>query len=210
MGARQGRARVGLLVAAAITLGCGPHPLPGMGPAPEPERTTASEHFGEALSAHARGDYGDAISRLRVVRERCAGRELGDRAFLLLVATRLDPRFRDGRPDSAAAGTARYLSADSTSRWGRAVAESLHLIARDMGGYAGADAASPAPHRAADGADCELPTAALAASSDSGQALPSLSRPSLQGEIRILRTRVDSLRAEVERLRELLKTPPPR
>lgn len=165
---------------------------------------TASEYFDEALSARERGDIDEAVADLRTVRRRCAGQRLGRRAFLLLMATRLDPRYRSGPPDSAASGTARYLARDSVSRWSRAMAESLHLIARDLGGYSGAHSGSAASGSRTGGSECGVPGKRV-----ERRALPTLSRPSLRARVRDLRGTVDSLRAEVLRLRKLLQTPPP-
>lgn len=212
-----------VLLISTVTLACGMRPFHRSAPA-ETERTTAAEHFEEALSAHSRGDYEEASSRLRIVRERCTGTRLGDRAFLLVVATRLDPRFRNRRPDSMAVGTVRYLSRDSISRWGRAMAESLHLVARDLGRGGGAEPPSTPPDRRTGGGECELPASADVPS-EGDRAVPTLSRPSLHarlGSLRArldsleeadrerlgsLRTQVDSLQAEITRLRQLLKSP---
>lgn len=87
------------------------------------------------------------------------------------------------------------------------MAESLHLIARDLGGYPGAPVDPVAPRSRAGDADCEVAGAAVAAGDSAGQALPRLLRPSLQGRMRALQGTVDSLRAEVSRLRELLQVP---
>lgn len=196
---------VGLLAILIVIAGCAGNP---------PARTASGspgpqEHFDRALSARERGDLPDAAAGLRAVREMCAGEPLGDRAFLLLVATRLDPRYRDGPPDSAAAGTARYLTGDPDSRWSREMAESLHLIARDLGGYPGAPVDPVAPRSRAGETNCEVAGAAVAPADSVGQPLPRLSRPSLRGRVRALRGTVDSLKAEVSRLRELLKVPRP-
>lgn len=192
-----------VLVAVAIGLGCTTNPSPRT----SSHTTSASEHFDEALAARSSGDLESAAYRLRVVRERCSGEPLGDQAFLLLAATRLDPRYRERPPDSAAAETARYLSRDSASRWAEAMAESLHLIARDMGGSPGATDDPPASGPRSGRSGCESRWARDAEGSDEARALPALSRPSLHGRILDLRGVVDSLEAEVTRLRELLKTP---
>lgn len=192
----------GAVLLAALILGAG---CAGNPPArTSPEAMTASEHFDEAVSARERGDIDDAVAGLRTVRRRCAGQRLGRRAFLLLVATRLDPRYRSGPPDSAASGTARYLSRDSVSRWSRAMVESLHLIARDLGGYSGTHSSSAGSGSRTDGSDCGIPGKRA-----ERRSLPTLSRPSLHARVRDLRGTVDSLRAEVIRLRKLLQTPPP-
>lgn len=194
-----------LLVAAAAGLACTSHRSPGSAP----ETVTAAEQFDTALSARAGGDLASAASGLRAVRDRCSGEPLGDQAFLLLVATGLDPRYRDGAPDSVAAQTARYLARDSTSRWVEALTESLHLVARDLGDISGATGEAAEPGTATGSGDCAARWVPGAAAGAGRGGPPALGGPSLRDRIRALRTTADSLRAEVERLRELLKTSGP-
>lgn len=194
-----------LLVAAVAGVACASHRSPGSAP----ETVTAAEQFDAALSARAGGDLASAASGLRAVRDRCSGEPLGDQAFLLLVATGLDPRYRNGSPDSVAAQTARYLARDSTSRWVEAMAESLHLVARDLGDVSGSTGEAAGAAAGTGSGDCAARWVPGAAADAGRGGPPALGRPSLRDRIRALRTTADSLRAEVKRLRELLKTSRP-
>lgn len=216
-GRRAGRLRsVGpavLALAAAVlaAAACSGNPparsSPAAGEGGEVDRSAAAA-FDRAVAARERGEVGRATAGLRSVWRRCGSRPLGAQAFLLLAATRLDPRFRSGPPDSAAAEAASVLSDGGGPPWLRSAAESLYLVARDLGGSLGASA--PPPSEAGDeaaGADC---AARWDGAAGGAGALPALPGRSVRERLRSLQVRVDSLRSEVERLRELLEGSPPR
>ena len=170
----------------------------------------AAARLDDGALALTQGDFEAAHERLLEARETCGDALLGRQALLLLGALELDPRNPRRSPDQGAEHTARYLSYPETFPWTRPLAESLYLLALELGaskpetdvrGLAAAERAAP---------DCEV------ADRYSVQAaaveLPTLNQPSVQTRVRALeRKRAElerhlaELQGELERVRATLR-----
>lgn len=145
------------------------------------------------------GAYPRAEAVLRMLASRCENGEDGRRALLLLSSLQLDPRNEAGVPDSAALMAARYLSLPDATPAERPVAESLYVLALELGADPGLrptsepGAGAPASRFSA----CALPSEELSAP----LTLPVLERPPLVTVLYDLRHRVDSLGEQTGQLR---------
>lgn len=77
--------------------------------------------------------FDEAYRDLRFLAERCESGEAGSEAVLLLASQELNPRNPDRSPQAAAQLAARYLQISSASPTSLRVAESLYLLALDLG-----------------------------------------------------------------------------
>lgn len=184
------------------------------------------------------GRFGEASRTLRDLAARCESGEEGREAVLLLSTGELDPR-NPGRSTAASAQlAARYLQAPSIPVTSRVVAESLYLLALDLGappvqdpfgpistvwGIAASDSVAGLGAGGMDGTGGPWSVAPRFESCESNAApqqirdLPSLPGASLSDSVGslvdrrdALRATVDSLSSELERVRGLLRSGPAR
>lgn len=189
----------------------------------------AEIHYGSAVAALDSADFVSARADLTWLVGRCEAGSRGARALLLLASAELDARNPDRSPHRAAQLAARYLELPGAAGDDLPVAQSLYLLALDLGGSPGA----PSPRADADSSQVTLPPLAprFQRCDDSVTVVDSASLPAYPGTTvarrmaelqRLLQERTDSLRvaragmaardrkieelqAEIERIRKLLK-----
>ncbi len=165
--------------------------------------------FRDGLVALEEARAEEAFGQLERTRRICGTSPLGQQAVLVEAAAALGGRVgpRDAR--RAAELSAAFLRQPSPPAWGVPIAESLYLMAREMGagqpseeatGAVFADAAGEGGSRADCGPRWE-------AASPGGTPVPSLEGTGVAAELERLRSRLGELEEEVERLRALLKMP---
>lgn len=206
----------------------------------------AEVRFRTAAAAVESGRFEPGARALREVASRCESGGWGAEAVLLLAAVEIDPRNPRPSPGAGARLAARYLQIPGTVPSSRAAAETLYLLALDLGAAAIDDPFAPVPvesGRAGESADAaadgsgggvwrvaerfggcgeggrrsldaplpEHPGMPLWRAVESAyRERDSLAARSLAGadEAERLRLRVDSLEAELERIRSLLQRVP--
>lgn len=105
----------------------------------------AGSRFHAALAAAGRDDFPTARAGLGELAARCDAGPWGREALLALASVELSPRNPDGSADDAAALLARYLQIPTVPPRSVALAETLYLLAVDLGARAHADPLAPAP-----------------------------------------------------------------
>ena len=181
-----------------------------------PPAYSGTPRLDEGAVALARADFATARERLAETRRTCGNALLGRQALLLLGALELDPRNPARDPDRSAALTARYLRLPETFPWTRPLAETLYLMALDLGaavpedeGRTDPDGPIPGPRAgsspACEGGDRQAVQAVTAE-------LPALTGASVPTRMRALerqrataRREMASLQAEIARLQSELQ-----
>jgi hypothetical protein len=102
-------------------------------PAPPPPADPDQERFQVALLAAGHGALGEAAAELRHLASRCESGPWGQEALLLLAALELSPGNPEGSPDAAAAILARYYQLSTVPARSLALAETMYLLALDLG-----------------------------------------------------------------------------
>lgn len=155
----------------------------------------------EGAAALHRADFDTARERLDGIRQECGHALAGRHALLLLGTLALDPRNAERDPDRAALLAARYLRRPETFPWTRPLAESLYLLALEMGAdepsaesLAEPDISAPA-HVQPSCDEVDRQTVQAAAGE-----LPDLVRPSVPSRLRDLERQRAALRREVAQL----------
>lgn len=162
------------------------------------------------LQALADEDFETARTAFLTTIDRCGTSSAGENATILLATAAVDPRHDE--PDLAAALTSSLLAQPYRSDWATRMAESLYLVARSVGGDPAAESIvipSGPPDQFPD--DCSELMRPDPTFGDS-TALPSFDTPSWPArlwrrtsEARTLEGQVDSLTAELDRIRETLR-----
>lgn len=150
--------------------------LPACASTPPNRDPEAAERLSRGLRALAERDYDAAHQDLSRVMAREPRTEDGRRATLVLAAAELDPRNPGRRPDVGADLTARYLADPLAPPWTVPVAETVYLLARELGAPPPTGTVSP---------DRELPV---------------LPGPSIAEELQQARAERDSLAGRVTEL----------
>ena len=229
---RHGRILALALLLAGVSWGCA-----SLSSEPS-EGSDVGGRLAEGEAALYDGRYAEAYWIFRELASTCEAGEEGREAILLLATAELDPRNPARFPPGAAYLAARYLQVPSLGVTARAAAESVYLLALDLGAPPVEDPYAPIPAnpalamddrsrieetRAGDGSAQSWSAAARfrnCSSPASGEEvvrdLPTLSGPSLHTTLEIVldqrdiaRSRVDSLSAELERIRGLLRSEAP-
>jgi hypothetical protein len=86
------------------------------------------------LEASAAEDFAGARALLLPVYRQHWASPVGQQALLALAALEVDPRNPERRPEAAAELLARYLGIEAAPEWTVPVAESLYLVALELGG----------------------------------------------------------------------------
>jgi len=102
-------------------------------PAPPPPADPDQERFQVALLAAGHGALDEAAAELRHLASRCESGPWGQEALLLLAALELSPGNPEGSPDAAAAILARYYQLSTVPARSLALAETMYLLALDLG-----------------------------------------------------------------------------
>lgn len=169
----------------------------------------AGAAFRDGLSALEGARTREAFSQLERVRRVCGTSPLGQQAVLVEAAAVLGARDGNRDPRRAAVLTAAFLRQRRPPAWGVPIAESLYLMAQELGAPAPSEEATAAVfadrtgERGPPPADCGArwdPTRAAAG-------VPSLEGTGITAELELLRGRMAELEEEVKRLRALLKVP---
>lgn len=187
---------------------------PGASRAPVPEGSAVSRYL-LALRHIERDEFDAAARELAELAETCESGLWGRDAVLVLASLELNPRNTGGSPSSAARLAARYLqipSAPST-----AVAETLYLLAVDLGGKPVADPLAESPGAVGTALafeNCDVPREpVLVREIPHHPGLPttrmtlvraSAERDSLAAVVDSLALRAAELEAELDRIRRLL------
>lgn len=229
---RGGVAALLMLAIAALASACATaRAMPGSGGDP-------GSRLLEGADALEEGRFGEAYRTLRALAARCESGEQGREAVLLLSTGELDPRNPARSPAASAQLAARYLQAPSIPVTSLVVAESLYLLALDLGASSVQDPFGPistvsgavesggvagAAAGGAAGSEGRWSVAPRFESCGSDSApqqirdLPSLPGPSLSDSVGslvdrrdALRATADSLSSELERVRGLLRSGPAR
>jgi hypothetical protein len=167
--------RTPLLVLVAAVAGCSLLPFNGE---PHPE-----QRLQLGLAALKEGDTERAQSHLQWVYNNHRDESVGRRALLVLVAAELDPRNPGRRLWAAADMSAKLLHPTGEPAWAEPVAETLYLLALELGAN-------------------EERIARAEAERDSAQALPELPGPSFMAQLQELREERDSLRRRAQSLEQ--------
>lgn len=104
--------------------------------AEEPPERGPGERLMDAAAALDAGDFRTAYPELAWIYSRCPASRVGRDALLLMAASELDPRNDARRPDVGAALAAEYLVLPSAPVEMVPVAETLYLLARELGAAA--------------------------------------------------------------------------
>jgi hypothetical protein len=155
----------------------------------------AEQRLELGLSAWKAGDYTTAYDQLLWVIGNHEAQPIGRQALLALTAAELDPRNPNRRMGVAASLAARYLRSESPESWVQPIAETMYLIAVEMGALEDRVAQAEAERDAADR------RAARAAASRPGTAqAPPRALPTLPG--RTVPDRIREVEADRDRLRQ--------
>ncbi|HEX6939712.1 MAG TPA: hypothetical protein VF158_09900 [Longimicrobiales bacterium] len=92
-----------------------------------------AERLAEGLAALERGDYRGAYEPLSWVYTRYAGEAIGQQALLVLAAAEMDPRNPSRRLAVGAELAGRYLRMRGIAPWTEPVAETMYLLALELG-----------------------------------------------------------------------------
>lgn len=182
------------------------------------------------MSHIQRDDFDAAARELAELAETCESGLWGRDAVLVLASLELDPRNPSGSPSSAARLAARYLQIPGTPSV--AVAETLYLLAVDLGGEPVADPLSQSPGAVGTALafeNCDVPREPVLVREIPRHPGPpttrttlvraSAQRDSLATVVDSLALRAAELEAELDRIRRLLApdsvrggggAPPPR
>jgi hypothetical protein len=147
---------------------------------PDPE-----ERFELAVAALADRDLAHAREQLRYLYETYPDEAIGRRAALVLAAAELDPRNSDRQLRAGADVAARLLVQPASPEWMTPVAETLYLVALELGA-----------------AEDQIRLAQ--AQRDSLKNLPQLPGPSFVAQLDKVSTERDSLRHRVRGLEQTL------
>ena len=196
----------------------------------EPVREPAAPSvFDVGLALMADGDFAGAELAFRDAASRCESGSDGRRSLLFLSFLALDPRNPTAHPDSAALMAARFLNLPGKTREETLEAEALYLTALDYGAdpelridpvypglavrFGGCD--QPFPPRVDRPLPIlESPTSGLLKSLDEERGTLTQENQQLRYTVRRLRhgsdslqAQVDTLEAELERIRQLIRLP---
>ena len=169
----------------------------------------AGTAFRDGLSALDGARTEEAFSQLERVRRVCGTSPLGQQAALVEAAAALGARDDDRDPQRAAVLAAAFLRQRRPPAWGVPIAESLYLMAQELGATVPSEEATAAVF-AGRSDDPERPPADCGARWDPARtaaAVPSLEGTGITAELERLRGRMAELEEEVKRLRALLKVP---
>ena len=219
---REGRALVGAMAVVLFLLaGCSL-----LQPAAEPVVPTV---FDIGLAHMADGDFVAAEQAFRQSASRCESGSHGRRALLFLSFLALDPRYPAANPDSAALMAARFLNLPGNTREETLEAEALYVTALDYGADPELRVDPTNPGFAVRFGDCDQPFPPR-----DNRPLPTLEGSTLGrlqnldaergalvqenqqlrysvGRLRrvsdSLQAQVDTLAAELERIRQLIRLP---
>lgn len=191
---RAGAASLGLVLAACVSASGG----------------GGDGAFRDGLAALEDARDEEAFRQLEQARRICGAAPLGQQAVLVEAAAALGGRVGPRDAQRAAELSAAFLRQPTPPAWGVPIAESLYLMAREMGAGQPSEEATAAVF--ADAAGETTPTRAdcgprWEAASGRGTPVPSLEGTGVAAELGRLRDRLGELEEEVERLRALLKMP---
>lgn len=91
------------------------------------------QRYNAGLTALRAGDYAAASEHLGWVAERNAGDAVGQQALLMVAALEMDPRNPNRRLPLGSDLTGSYLKLERTPAWTTPVAETLYLLAVELG-----------------------------------------------------------------------------
>jgi hypothetical protein len=153
--------------------------------------TESEQRLEQGLTALKAGEYESAYEHLLWVAGNHEAEAVGRQALLALTAAELDPRNPNRRLGVAAGLAARYLRGEAPGGWTEPVAESIYLIALELGALEERVAQAEAERLAAE---------RRARTGGSAQASPPRALPTLPG--RTVPDRIRDVEAERDRLRQ--------
>ncbi|MCJ7628796.1 MAG: hypothetical protein MUO50_10470 [Longimicrobiales bacterium] len=185
--------------------------------------------FDVGLAHMAAGDFADAETAFRDAASHCESGSDGRRALLFLSFLALDPRNPAAHPDSAALMAARFLNLPGNTRQETLEAEALYITALDYGADPELRVDPVTPGFAVRFGDCdqpfpprdqrplpvlESPTSSRLRSLDEERGALTQENQQLRSTLRRVRlvsdslqAQVDTLEAELERIRQLIRLP---
>lgn len=167
--------------------------------APQPEAQLEA-----GLAALELGEYDRARRHLSWVYTTHWAEPAGQQALLALIAADLDPRNPDRRLGDAADLAARLIVNPDAPEWAEPLAESLYLLALQMGAHDPPLDSLAADSLAADSAPPMPLVGDTASSAARAMLLPTLDAPSFPRQLATVRTERDSLAARIGQLQEAL------
>lgn len=201
-----GTAALSLLLAWACSTGSGSQSSRRGQPSPD--------NLADGIRALETGDYEEASRRFRWLAARCESGADGRRAVLLLATAALDPRNPEGSPDEGARLTAHALRLPGVDPGQRVVAETLFLLALEGGAQVPARSGRTSSANDEDVGlaprfqDCDVADPAGIAPARFLPVLPGAPTAVLHSRVRAerdsLRSRVEAVEAELQRIRALL------
>jgi len=144
---------------------------------PRTDTPTPEPNLGHGLDAWRNGDHTSALGEFALLATLHPGTRTGEQARLLAASIELDPRNPQRRLDMGAAILADAIAAASDSSHSRPLAETLYLLALDVG------AQPPEPD----------------------ESLPAFPGTTLASRVRSLLDELEARRHEIERLQQELK-----
>jgi len=112
--------------------------------------SSAEERFTAGMVALRRGDFAQANTDLTWVAEHHPDKEIGRQALLAVAALEVDPRNPRRRLSMGRELAASYLKLEDRERWTEPVAQSLYLLAEELGAAEERVAAAEADRLAAE------------------------------------------------------------
>jgi hypothetical protein len=172
-----------------------------------PDREPERARFHLAVSTAERGDFQGASRQLKALASRCESGAWGREAVLVLASLELSPGNPEGSPDGAATLLGRYLQSPTALAGSVALAETLYLLALELGAAPLEDPLAPSPATevlAPAWEGCPSPAEPVVIRSLPEHPGPTTLAETLQAGVarqEALENRADSLNALVETLR---------
>jgi hypothetical protein len=169
-------------------------------------KTVPEQRLAQGLAALEQREFGRGRALLDTLYREHWQQPVGRHAMLALIASELDPRNPDRRLSAAADLSARYLRFEDIPAWHVPLAETLYLIAQELGAVEERSARAAAQTAEANAASAAARRELEAAESASGRALPTSPRESVPTRIRNLASERDDLKRRLVAAEQSLAT----
>lgn len=164
---------------------------------------TAEDRLAQGLALLHEQQFRQAQAVLEQVYRAHWQEEVGQKALLALTASELDSRNGDRRLWYAADLASRYLGIEAQARWTVPVAETLYLLAQELGAQEEELARAEADRRQA---EAERAQAQRALRTAEGRGLPTSTRETVPARLRRISTERDELQRRLAAAEQRLAT----